>query len=384
MTAMPIDGGTAPQLPRHIPDIDALREHLQAAVELEHATIPPYLCGLYTIRDGHNRAAAEIIRTVAVQEMLHMVLAANVLNAVGGAPSIDRPDFVYAYPAELPVGAHGPITVALQKFSPAAIETFLAIEAPAPALQLKAAPGLEAMAEPPRIPPGQLREMLRRGEVYPSIGDFYQAIEQGLVALELLAQGRSDGTIFTGDHDRQVTSEYYYNSGGAVVTVTDLASALEALKIIVEQGEGFEHGVDDDDRGMFRQPSEAAHYYRFKQIAYGRYYQSDDDPDQPPTGADFPVDHSAAAVFDMIDNPSVGAFPAGPVRDQATACAQSYTRLLALIDRAVNGERDQLIPAVVQMFTLKAAAVALLNNPASPDGPARAGPCFDYMPMDSH
>ena len=42
------------------------------------------------------------IKGVVIEEMLHMTIAANVLNAVGGHPAIDRPDFVPNYPQDLP------------------------------------------------------------------------------------------------------------------------------------------------------------------------------------------------------------------------------------------------------------------------------------------
>ena len=69
--------------------VEDLREHLQWAIELEHSTLPPYLTALYSIKDGHNTEAAEVIQSVFLEEMLHMTLAANILNAVGGAPEID-------------------------------------------------------------------------------------------------------------------------------------------------------------------------------------------------------------------------------------------------------------------------------------------------------
>ena len=69
--------------------VEDLREHLQWAIELEHSTLPPYLTALYSIKDGHNAEAAEVIQSVFLEEMLHMTLAANILNAVGGAPEID-------------------------------------------------------------------------------------------------------------------------------------------------------------------------------------------------------------------------------------------------------------------------------------------------------
>ena len=73
-------------------------------MQLEHATIPPYLTALYSIHPGTNADAAHVIRVVAVEEMLHLTLAANVLNAVGGTPDLTAPDFVPTYPAHLPDG----------------------------------------------------------------------------------------------------------------------------------------------------------------------------------------------------------------------------------------------------------------------------------------
>ena len=84
-----------------IRDISGLRQHLQWAIEVEHATIPPYLFALYSIREGHNGEAIEILRSIFMEEMLHMTLAANILNAVGGTPRLDKPDFIPQYPTYL-------------------------------------------------------------------------------------------------------------------------------------------------------------------------------------------------------------------------------------------------------------------------------------------
>src|SRR5689334_1014219 len=88
-----------------ISTVASLRRHLQWAIELEHSTIPPYLCALYSIPDGSNTTASTLIRSVVMEEMLHMVLAANLLNAVGGEPNVDHADFVPSYPAYLPHSA---------------------------------------------------------------------------------------------------------------------------------------------------------------------------------------------------------------------------------------------------------------------------------------
>ena len=67
-----------------IETVERLHEYLYAALQLEHATIPPYLTALYSLHPGTNSDAAHVIRVVAVEEMLHLTLAANLLNAVGG------------------------------------------------------------------------------------------------------------------------------------------------------------------------------------------------------------------------------------------------------------------------------------------------------------
>src|ERR1700679_2159733 len=82
--------------------VEGLRAALQNAIELEHSAIPPYLYALYSLKPGTNGELAEIIRSVVLEEMLHMSLACNVLNAVGGQPLIDSPKFIPDYPTHLP------------------------------------------------------------------------------------------------------------------------------------------------------------------------------------------------------------------------------------------------------------------------------------------
>ena len=52
-----------------------LQESLQAAVELEFATLPPYLSGAWSIKNRSapaNAVAYNLILSVALEEMLHM------------------------------------------------------------------------------------------------------------------------------------------------------------------------------------------------------------------------------------------------------------------------------------------------------------------------
>jgi hypothetical protein len=93
---------------------------------LEHSTIPPYLCALYSIEPGRNAEATEVVSGVLIEEMLHMTLAANVLNAVGGRPRLDIPQMLPGYPRPLPHSDHS-FEISLFRFSPEAIDTFLKI-----------------------------------------------------------------------------------------------------------------------------------------------------------------------------------------------------------------------------------------------------------------
>jgi hypothetical protein len=115
-----------------IDDLDSLRQSLQLAVQLEHATIPPYLCALFSILPGTNVEVAGVIRGVVLEEMFHMALACNLLNAVGGHPQIAAPGFVPRFPGHLPAGVRPDLTVTLKKCSKEHIRNvFMAIEQPA-------------------------------------------------------------------------------------------------------------------------------------------------------------------------------------------------------------------------------------------------------------
>jgi hypothetical protein len=62
--------------------VKGLQSALQNAVELEHATIPPYLYALCSIRQNTNAEIACLIKSVVAEEMLHMAIDCNILNWV--------------------------------------------------------------------------------------------------------------------------------------------------------------------------------------------------------------------------------------------------------------------------------------------------------------
>ena len=115
-----------------------LMQALQLAIELEHSTIPPYLCALYSIKPGTNVEVAGLIRSVVVEEMLHMALAANIFIAIGGSPNIGHAKFVPIYPGPLPGGLRTGLIVRLRRCSIEQIrDCFMSIEEPEKIVQIK-------------------------------------------------------------------------------------------------------------------------------------------------------------------------------------------------------------------------------------------------------
>ena len=66
-----------------------MKRSLQVAVEVELATLPPYLCGSWSCKQGSAGIAPLVLRTVIRQEMVHLGLAANLLTTLGGTPAIN-------------------------------------------------------------------------------------------------------------------------------------------------------------------------------------------------------------------------------------------------------------------------------------------------------
>ena len=326
-----------------------LQEHLQTALELEHATIPPYLTALYSLHEGRHTEVAQIIQSVVMEEMLHMTLVANVLNAIKGDITIDRDDFIPRYPTFLPHSADS-FRVQLLPFSPEALDTFLAIERP----------------EAPGAPPEPDR--------YHTIGQFYDAIEEALTRLNTEI---GHAALFDGDPARQIRPEHwYYGGGGEVIVVHDLGSALQALAEVKEQGEGSAGSIWDDD-SQFGQVDELAHYFRFNEIRQGRRYRATDTPASGPTGDEMLVDWRA--VHPSTPNPKAADFADQPeVHALMVAANQTYTRLLRTLHSGYTGQPDQLLRAVPIMYELKYAVQALMKIPSGRGDGRTVGFGFEY------
>jgi hypothetical protein len=320
-----------------------LRDALGNAIRLEHATIPTYLYALYSLKPGTNAAIARLIRSVVLEEMLHMTLACNVLNAIGGAPAIDDPTIIPDYPDHLPGGVEASLVVPLKKFSIDLVKTvFMGIEAPENPLKFPTT----AAAGPPPV----------------TIGMFYDKIKE-----QIIAQGPS---LFTGDPARQVTQGF---PSSELFAVTDVASASKAIEIIVEQGEGTNKSPLDLEHGL-------AHYYRFEEIANGKTLV----PDSSQLGfhwGDPPVPFDPSGVWPVVDNPKSASYSAGSAARRACDTFNyTYTSLLKSLHAVFNGQPDNLVDAIGLMESLKEQATTVMQIDLG--NGTNAGPSFEWQPVN--
>ena len=389
-----------------------LQEFLQLAVLIEHSTIPPYLTAMYSIKDGSNALALDIIRSVAIEEMLHMIMVCNVLNALDIVPSVNKPQNFPSYPMELPLDVD--FYVNLEKFSTNSLATFIAIESPSsPTVEAPNAPEdfvtTSAAATTDKLDGSvseqdnwneeSLKEFLQNN--VQTIGEFYDVLFFFILVFQVIdfykANGRlpesfneiNTGGLFTGDPKLQIGPEQYYGSGGKLYTVTSLTGVMDVFKEIKGQGEGADDSIFDVDQAQFAEGAELAHYFRFKEIfherryvpyAPGAYEPFTDSEGMmpvitPPQGKDLQVDWNAVypikqniKLSDMADNPDLLA--------QGIEFNKTYKKVLDAIQAAVEGNPRELEHSVMYMYALKDLAVELMKQPLS--STENAAPSFEY------
>jgi hypothetical protein len=240
--------------------VEDVREHLKLATKVELSTIPPYLFAMYSIKDQESDAA-RLIASVVVEEMLHACLVTNLLLAVGG-----EPDFGYQTIPTYPdlMAHHTPdLLLTLERCTPQLIQdTFMVIESP----------------QAPGAPP--------EDDVYETLGQFYAALENAVTELPVTSNVFDDPQAH-----RQLADTSFYapvkfdaDDSGGLMLIDSRETAIQALEIIIDQGEGLK-----DHRWADPGHQELTHYYKFKQIADG----------VSPIGPVWPV----------MSNPTTAAFP---------------------------------------------------------------------------
>ena len=339
---------------------EKLSRWLQTALELEFATIPPYLTALLSIKLPANREAAELIRSVMIEEMLHFALVANIINAVGGTPTLDETTLPH-YPLQMKFegapfkGREFPIN--LEPFSAAAIATFMKIEQPEERLKRPAT--FSVTFEVPAL----------------TIGEFYRRI----LALLKELDAELPGKLFVGDPARQIHKDFYWSGGGGVVAVSDLASATQAIDLVISQGEGGWTRAQGAASTGFGSYLDMGHYYRFSEIHYARRYRPEDDPDAAPTGDPIAIDYAAA--YPVAINPKASDYGAGTeLAALNDAFNMRYTDMLLQLREAIGGSPKALYTAIMNgMHALTPIAHEMMKLPLEA-GDGRVGcPSFDWL-----
>lgn len=250
LNAHPVDAAVG------ITNTDELRNHLIQAAAVEMQTIPMYLYAMYSIAgQGTSRwspgiSAQRLIRSIVIEEMLHLCLVRNMLVALGWGDQIRfyDEDFMPDFP-EYMLHRHPGLLLRLGRCDRRLVRNvFMAFERPDPS------PG---EGTPPN---GQYATI---GRFYKSVGDGLQRLNDSYGA-ELWENNRPE---------LQYMSAYWNkDGGGSPMVVKDLVTAKEAMRMIVEQGEGADPtrpSVPIDPLNPRAGLDELPHYTKFQRIADG-------------------------------------------------------------------------------------------------------------------
>jgi ferritin-like protein len=189
----------------------ANREHLwwllAEAAQLEHMIMCQYLFAEFSLKSDDELAADQIdvvdrwrktLRGIAVEEMLHLALVANLMAAIGAAPTFGRPNFPRRS------GYFPPnVQLDLLPFGEQALLHFLYLERPE-RMERQDAEGFVPMAPP--LEPLDAGEAMPYGQEFATVGHLYRGIERGLATL---ADRLGERALFVGSPRAQATPERF-------------------------------------------------------------------------------------------------------------------------------------------------------------------------------
>jgi hypothetical protein len=344
----------------------AHREHLwwllAEAAQLEHMIMCQYLYAEFSLRNGPTEGLTaeqaeaverwrKVLRGIAVEEMLHLAMVANLMSAIGAAPQLGRPNFPQRS-GYFPAG----VQLDLMPFGEQALRHFLYLERPEGMERQDAAEFVPAV--PPREPVSA-DELLPRDQEFATIGHLYRGIAAGLRGL---VDRFGERAVFVGSPRAQATPEQF--RWPQLVAVTGLDSALAAVEEIIEQGEGA--------RGDWQQ----AHYGRFLGIWDEYHRLRDADPGFEPARPVLPA--YTRQPFDLTAPVPV---VTDPVAHQVAELAGlAYECVLHVLLRYFThtDETDEqlgtLIDTAIGLMAgaLRPLATALTTLPMGPEHPGRA------------
>ncbi|TDC72169.1 ferritin-like family protein [Streptomyces hainanensis] len=298
--------------------------------------MPLYCAAMYSL-EVQNYPSYNTIRSVLMEEMVHMAIAANMVAALGGSPRIATLSPTYASRG-LPGGVAPDLPVILARLSPRSLENFMRLEAPEFMLNAR-----------------------QRAAVYPTVGAFYDAIREAIDS----HKDPLRRAVERGGPANQVGGNLGYLTFEPAEGDDPVERFHAALDIITEQGEGRAEGSVEAGDDFQR---EGSHYARFAELRYGRRYlaPAGDVVIAPENEAEFfrgdaiawpvvintlavPSDRYAALLAHDPDAPGV--------RKDLDAFDEAYTLMMAALDRAWNGPVETWWPslgaAVTQMDQMR-------------------------------
>lgn len=226
-------------------DFEWLLASLQTAIALEHSTLPLYLAAMFSLR-VQSFTAYNLIRSVAMEEMVHMAIACNTLAALGGAPQIKglNPGF----PSNgLPGGVEPDLHGRLARLSPPQLQAFMRVE----------------------LPEFLLPEA-HKDESYPTIADLYGAIDRAIDDNADEVRDAMKRTSSNADRPNQVGDDIGFTTIAYVEGQDPIPQLHAGILEILEQGEG------SPSRTLHADPAsegEESHYCKFAELFYGHRYQ---------------------------------------------------------------------------------------------------------------
>jgi hypothetical protein len=294
---------------------------------------------MWSIQDGAGDAYDSLFEIV-MEEMLHLGLVCNLLNALGDPPRL-YPDAAPLYPREMPAGVRPGLIVSLGRLTIDRVHNvFMQIERPHHDVFDPTNPDVDA-----------------------TIGQFYEAIRTVI--------GTMQDSDFAGGGQLSRSLGWV----GRLSAVTNRQTALDALELIKEQGEGTSASPRDPTAGGSADADDLAHYYRFAEIVAGKRID-------PVTGLfrDPPVSLPMPTIIPMADVPDGGwrGKPGVPqeVDDKLREFDELYTDMLKQLQEAWGtGTLAPLNLAVASMRGLTDKAAELMTFEVGATG-EKYGPEF--------
>jgi hypothetical protein len=261
-----------------------------------------------------------------IDEMFHMGLACNMLTTIRGTPEVNTQDVIPKYPGPLPGGVRPWLSVALTGLTKQMVERmYMEIE----------------------YPEGGPIAMFR-GEAYPTIGQFYDAI---LEAFEKLAPS-------------EITGERQIVRGSRLFAINSFADAKKAIDRIKRQGEGTSQSPYSEDMG-----TNPAHYYKFAEILHERKLVRTEGGKWKYEGDSLPFPE----VLPVVEVPAEGY----PAEAKAQEFDGSYTKMLNHLHNTWSkGDGEELQSAINIMVEEMAGPARELMEKTLPDGSGNFCPDF--------